>query len=228
MTAEACATIGLTGGCQCGAVRYRLERRRRPAPASAIAACARRPAARRSWPSPGSTPPNLVFTRGAPTTFASSEIAERGFCAACGTPLTYRDRRRATASASRSAASTIPRAFAPTRRSSASNCGCAWFDLARGLARSTESATGSPRSASRTSAAISIPITKPRTHRGPSATGDPTMTDAFIYDHVRTPRGRGKPDGSLHTATTLHLAATALQRDQGPQPSRARATSTTS
>jgi len=37
------------------------------------------------------------------------------------------------------------------------------------------------------------------------------MADAFIYDHVRTPRGRGKPDGSLHTATTLHLATTALK-----------------
>src|SRR5271170_5096939 len=37
------------------------------------------------------------------------------------------------------------------------------------------------------------------------------MTEAIIYDHVRTPRGRGKPDGSLHTATTLHLAATALK-----------------
>ena len=37
------------------------------------------------------------------------------------------------------------------------------------------------------------------------------MSDAFIYDHVRTPRGRGKPDGSLHTASTLHLAATALK-----------------
>jgi len=37
------------------------------------------------------------------------------------------------------------------------------------------------------------------------------MTEAYIYDHVRTPRGRGKPDGSLHTATTLHLAATALR-----------------
>jgi acetyl-CoA C-acetyltransferase len=36
------------------------------------------------------------------------------------------------------------------------------------------------------------------------------MTDAFVYDHVRTPRGRGKPDGALHTATSLHLAATAL------------------
>jgi acetyl-CoA C-acetyltransferase len=37
------------------------------------------------------------------------------------------------------------------------------------------------------------------------------MSEAYIYDHVRTPRGRGKPDGSLHTATTLQLAATALR-----------------
>jgi len=37
------------------------------------------------------------------------------------------------------------------------------------------------------------------------------MTEAFIYDHVRTPRGRGKPDGALHTATTLHLASSALR-----------------
>src|SRR5687768_14328713 len=36
------------------------------------------------------------------------------------------------------------------------------------------------------------------------------MADAFIYDHVRTPRGRGKADGSLHEVTTLNLAATAL------------------
>ena len=36
------------------------------------------------------------------------------------------------------------------------------------------------------------------------------MPDAFIYDHVRTPRGRGKPDGSLHEVTALNLAAQAL------------------
>ena len=34
------------------------------------------------------------------------------------------------------------------------------------------------------------------------------MADAFIFDHVRTPRGRGKPDGSLHEVSTLGLAAT--------------------
>jgi len=36
------------------------------------------------------------------------------------------------------------------------------------------------------------------------------MTDAFIYDHVRTPRGRGKSDGALHEVTALNLAAQAL------------------
>ena len=37
------------------------------------------------------------------------------------------------------------------------------------------------------------------------------MPDAFIYDHVRTPRGRGKQDGALHEVTALRLAETALR-----------------
>jgi len=37
------------------------------------------------------------------------------------------------------------------------------------------------------------------------------MADAYIYDHVRTPRGRGKPDGALHEVTALRLAETALR-----------------
>ncbi len=36
------------------------------------------------------------------------------------------------------------------------------------------------------------------------------MPDAFIYDAVRTPRGRGKSDGALHEVTALNLAAQAL------------------
>jgi len=36
------------------------------------------------------------------------------------------------------------------------------------------------------------------------------MPDAFIYDHVRTPRGRGKVDGALHEVTALNLAGQAL------------------
>ena len=37
------------------------------------------------------------------------------------------------------------------------------------------------------------------------------MTDCFIYDAVRTPRGRGKKDGSLHEVTALELATQALR-----------------
>src|SRR6201982_4077802 len=37
------------------------------------------------------------------------------------------------------------------------------------------------------------------------------MPEAYIYDHVRTPRGRGKPDGSLHEATALRLATVPLE-----------------
>lgn len=36
------------------------------------------------------------------------------------------------------------------------------------------------------------------------------MTDAYILDAVRTPRGRGRPDGSLHTITPVQLAAQTL------------------
>ena len=36
------------------------------------------------------------------------------------------------------------------------------------------------------------------------------MPEAFIYDHVRTPRGRGKFDGALHEITPIQLAAQTL------------------
>jgi acetyl-CoA C-acetyltransferase len=37
------------------------------------------------------------------------------------------------------------------------------------------------------------------------------MQDAFIFDAVRTPRGRGKPDGSLHEVSPVELLATPLR-----------------
>ena len=46
------------------------------------------------------------------------------------------------------------------------------------------------------------------------------MTDAFVYDAVRTPRGKGKADGSLHEVTALHARHAGARRDQGPQPVR--------
>ena len=36
------------------------------------------------------------------------------------------------------------------------------------------------------------------------------MTDAYIYDAVRSPRGRGRPDGSLHELTAVALSARVL------------------
>lgn len=44
------------------------------------------------------------------------------------------------------------------------------------------------------------------------------MTDAFIYDAIRTPRGKGKPDGSLHEVKPVNLLAgvlAELQRRMG-------------
>jgi acetyl-CoA C-acetyltransferase len=37
------------------------------------------------------------------------------------------------------------------------------------------------------------------------------MTDAFIYDAVRTPRGKGKADGSLHEITPIQLVTQVLE-----------------
>jgi len=37
------------------------------------------------------------------------------------------------------------------------------------------------------------------------------MTEAFVYDHVRTPRGKGRPDGALHEITPIQLATQTLQ-----------------
>ncbi len=44
------------------------------------------------------------------------------------------------------------------------------------------------------------------------------MAEAYIYDHVRTPRGKGKKDGSLHEVTPVRLATQVLEaiRDRNP------------
>ena len=46
------------------------------------------------------------------------------------------------------------------------------------------------------------------------------MPDAFIFDALRTPRGKGKPDGSLHEVTALRLSAQTLDalRDRSALP----------
>jgi acetyl-CoA C-acetyltransferase len=37
------------------------------------------------------------------------------------------------------------------------------------------------------------------------------MNNVYLYDHVRTPRGKGRTDGALHTVPPVHLAATVLR-----------------
>ncbi|MEO1472828.1 MAG: acetyl-CoA C-acyltransferase, partial [Pseudomonadota bacterium] len=37
------------------------------------------------------------------------------------------------------------------------------------------------------------------------------MAEAYVYDAVRTPRGKGKASGSLHEITALSLATQSLQ-----------------
>jgi acetyl-CoA C-acetyltransferase len=47
---------------------------------------------------------------------------------------------------------------------------------------------------------------------------EPPVTKAYIYDHVRSPRGKGRADGSLHEVTAVQLSAQVLasvaQRNQ--------------
>jgi hypothetical protein len=75
----------VSGGCQCGAVRFRASRFGRPS----ICHCRMCQKAFGSFFGPLVTTHDLVWTRGAPRHFASSNNAKRGFCGDCGTPLTY-------------------------------------------------------------------------------------------------------------------------------------------
>jgi hypothetical protein len=84
------ASTRLTGGCQCGAVRYELTARPRGASICHCRMCQKAGGAPFMAFTADMREERVVFTRGAPAIYRSSEVAERGFCAVCGTPLTYR------------------------------------------------------------------------------------------------------------------------------------------
>ena len=80
----------ITGGCQCGAIRYRSTavldnahlchcRMCQKAVGNIFAALV------------GAPKDALAWTRGSPARWRSSAHVDRGFCAACGTPLFYDD-----------------------------------------------------------------------------------------------------------------------------------------
>jgi hypothetical protein len=81
----------LSGGCQCGRIRYRVH--------GAISECnvCHCRMCQKASGGPFMTFFNVAteavtWTRGELATFASSNIAARGFCRDCGTPLTYQRR----------------------------------------------------------------------------------------------------------------------------------------
>ena len=76
----------LTGGCQCGAVRFRIQG---DLGRASICHCRMCQKAFGAFYGPLVSAPDFAWTRGAPTYFQSSNRARRGFCAACGTPLTF-------------------------------------------------------------------------------------------------------------------------------------------
>lgn len=77
--------VPLSGGCQCGAVRFRAT----PSAAGSICHCRMCQKAFGSFFAPLVDCGEVDWTRGSPKIFASSSVADRGFCADCGTPLSY-------------------------------------------------------------------------------------------------------------------------------------------
>ncbi len=77
-----------SGGCQCGAVRFRVDGDLGDA---SICHCRMCQKAFGGFYAPlvSVGKARLTWTRGRPKCFASSNFATRGFCSDCGTPLTY-------------------------------------------------------------------------------------------------------------------------------------------
>lgn len=75
--------IPITGGCQCGAVRYQIQALGR----SSVCHCRMCQRAFGAFYAPLVVVHGLQWTTGAPSYFASSNISRRGFCSQCGTPL---------------------------------------------------------------------------------------------------------------------------------------------
>lgn len=77
-----------SGGCQCGAVRFRIDG---PLGDASVCHCRMCQKAFGGFYAPlvSVRGAKLTWTRGAPKRFQSSNFVARGFCGDCGTPLTY-------------------------------------------------------------------------------------------------------------------------------------------
>ena len=77
----------LTGGCQCGSVRWRVEDAPTGVELCHCSMCRR--AVGNIHMASVSVPKAAVAWTGTPASYASSPIATRGFCATCGTPISF-------------------------------------------------------------------------------------------------------------------------------------------
>jgi len=81
----------LTGGCQCGAVRYALYAMPQRTGICHCRMCQKAVGGPFfAWAQVSEA--DIAWTRGMASLFASSSAADRGFCRQCGTPLTFRYR----------------------------------------------------------------------------------------------------------------------------------------
>lgn len=78
----------VTGGCQCGAVRYSAAELHDNAHLCHCRMC-QKAVGNLFAALVGSSKSKVTWTRGEPSVFRSSEHVERGFCEKCGTPLFY-------------------------------------------------------------------------------------------------------------------------------------------
>lgn len=102
-----------TGGCLCGAIRYRV----RGSAQTSLCHCR---SCRLATGGPSLAwvmcdENNIVFERGAPAIYRSSPGVERGFCARCGTSLTYRRANRPGLFDVTTASLDDPEVFPPTK-----------------------------------------------------------------------------------------------------------------
>ncbi|HEX2257589.1 MAG TPA: GFA family protein [Afifellaceae bacterium] len=81
--------VRITGGCQCGAVRYAIHE---PLREASICHCRMCQKAFGAFYAPlvGAPLAGFELTRGEMGLFRSSDAVERGFCRDCGTPLSFR------------------------------------------------------------------------------------------------------------------------------------------
>jgi hypothetical protein len=108
------AAASAQGGCLCGAIRYRISGRPQFSVVCHCATCRRATATPTvAWLTV--TRSQLVLLSGEPTSYRSSAGVRRGFCAACGSALTY----ETTASPATIDITTVslddPTLFPPTR-----------------------------------------------------------------------------------------------------------------